>query len=177
LAVIHLFPHYLDQVSSSLGMRAQGDKVLIDSTLMAKIPKAVSAYARMWPREMFDHLDPDGMRKSTTLAKSVDFLNQPGVYILYRDDVPYYVGKADRLRRRLWAHAMKPEARYYNFWNFFSAFVVADSDQRNEVEGILISAMPTANSAQPKLPKEKLPHEVIKMVRKIRNDRANPIRD
>lgn len=154
-----------------------GDKVLIDSTLMAKIPKAVSAYARMWPREMFDHLDPDGMRKSTTLAKSVDFLNQPGVYILYRDDVPYYVGKADRLRRRLWAHAMKPEARYYNFWNFFSAFVVADPDQRNEVEGILISAMPTANSAQPKLPKEKLPHEVIKMVRKIRNDRANPIRD
>jgi hypothetical protein len=53
----------------------------------------------------------------------------------------------------------------------------ADPDQQNEVEGILISAMPTANSAQPKLPKEKLPHEVIKMVRKIRNDRANPIRD
>jgi len=72
---------------------------------------------------------------------------------------------------------MKPEARYINFWNFFSAFVVSDPDQRNEVEGILISAMPTANSAQPKLPKEKLPHEVIKMVRKIRNDRANPIRD
>jgi hypothetical protein len=69
----------------------------------------------MWPREMFDHLDPDGTRKNTTLAKSVVFLNRPGVYILYRDDVPYYVGKAERLRRRLWAHAMKPEARYYNF--------------------------------------------------------------
>ncbi|HEY5329552.1 MAG TPA: GIY-YIG nuclease family protein [Acidobacteriaceae bacterium] len=141
---------------------------------MAKILKAVSGYARMWPREMFDHLDPDGIRKSTTLAKSVEFLNEPGVYVLYRDDVPYYVGKADKLRRRLWAHAMKPEARYYNFWNFFSAFVVLNAAQRDEVEGILISAMPTANSAQPKLPKEKLPKEVIAMVRKIRKDRANP---
>jgi hypothetical protein len=141
---------------------------------MPKTSKAVSAYARMWPREMFDHLDPDGPRKNTPLAKSVEFLDQPGVYILYRDDVPYYIGKADRLRKRLWQHAQKPDARYYNFWNFFSAFVVLDTTRRTEVEGILISAMPTANSAQPKLPRERLPKEAIGMIRKIRKGRANP---
>jgi len=141
---------------------------------MAKLMKAVSAYARMWPREMFDHLDPDGARKSSTLAKSVEFLDQPGVYVLYRDDVPYYIGQAEKLRRRLWLHAMKPEARHYNFCNFFSAFVVLNAAQRDEVEGILISAMPTANSAQPRLPKERFPKEVIAMVRKIRKDHANP---
>jgi hypothetical protein len=68
----------------------------------------------------------------------------------------------------------EPDTRYYYFWNFFSAFVVLDRAKRDEVEGILISAMPTANSARPKLPKEKLPKEVIEMVRKIRRDRANP---
>ena len=112
--------------------------------------------------------------KTRRLQRVWSSCSQPGVYVLYRDDVPYYVGKADWLRKRLWWHALKPDARYYNFWNFFSAFVVLDATQRNEVEGILISAMPTANSAQPKLPKEKLPKEVIAMVGKIRKNRANP---
>lgn len=140
----------------------------------AKVSKAVTAYARMWPREIFDHIAVAGVRKNKPLEKSIDFLRQPGVYVLYRDDVPYYVGQAHKLSARLRGHAMRPEARYYNFWNFFSAFVVLEAAQRNEVESILISAMPTANSAQPKLPKEKLPKEVIAMVRKIRKDRANP---
>ena len=140
-----------------------------------KASNAVSAYARMWPREIFDYIDEDGKTKKSTLARSLEFLRKPGVYILYRDDVPYYVGKAVRLKGRLLDHATNPTTRYYNFWNFFSAFVVLDPDRRNEVEGILISAMPTANSAQPKLTKEKLPKEVINMVRKIRRDRANPV--
>lgn len=140
----------------------------------AKVSKAVSAYARMWPREIFDHISANGKTKNSTLDRSIDFLLKPGVYVLYRDDVPYYIGKAGRLRRRLWGHARRPEARYYNFWNFFSAFVVLDAAKRNEVEGILISAMPTANSAEPKLPKERFPKEVIAMVRRIRKDRANP---
>jgi hypothetical protein len=141
---------------------------------MAKSLQAVSAYARMWPREMFDHVDPRAPRKNTPLAKGVEFLDQAGVYVLYRDDIPYYIGKADWLRKRLWWHALKPDARYYNFWNFFSAFVVLDATQRDEVEGILISAMPTANSAQPRLPRERLPKEVIAMIGKIRKTRANP---
>jgi hypothetical protein len=143
--------------------------------IKAKASNAVSAYARMWPREIFDHIDEDGKTKKSTLARSLEFLRQSGVYILYRDDVPYYVGQAVRLRGRLMDHAMNPTTRYYNFWNFFSAFVVLDPDKRNEVEGILISAMPTANSAQPRLTKERLPKEVINMVRKIRRDRANPV--
>ena len=104
----------------------------------------------------------------------MDLLDQPGVYILYREDQPYYVGQATCLYDRIWAHANRPKDRHYNFWNFFSAFVVLNAAQRDEVEGILISAMPTANSAQPRLPKERFPKEVIAMVRKIRKDHANP---
>jgi len=37
----------------------------------------------------------------------------------------------------------KPRDRYFNFWNFFSAFVVPDSDHVDEVEGILITSMQT----------------------------------
>jgi hypothetical protein len=129
----------------------------------------------MWPREIFDHVPEDDAGRNKPLAKSIEFLNEPGVYVLYREDVPYYVGQADRLRRRLWSHAMKPEGRYYNFWNFFSAFVVIDATDRNEIEGILIAAMPTANSAQPRLTREKFPKEVIAMVRKLRRDRATPV--
>ncbi len=52
-------------------------------------PKAVSQYARMWPREVFDHVPEEGTSKNKPLAKSIEFLNEPGVYVLYRDDVPY----------------------------------------------------------------------------------------
>jgi hypothetical protein len=134
----------------------------------------VELYARMWPREIFDHVSAVGENSRKPLAKSLDFLNSPGVYVLYRDDVPYYVGKATKLRQRLWSHATRPQARYFNFWNFFSAFVIPDAVDRTHIEGILIAAMPTANSAHPQLPKEKFPKAVIAMVRKIRRDRANP---
>jgi hypothetical protein len=128
----------------------------------------------MWPREIFDHISPDGPKANRPLAKSLDFLTGAGVYVLYRDDLPYYVGKADRLRARLRSHATIPQSRYFNFWNFFSAFVIEDPLDRNEIEGILIAAMPTANSAQPKLPREQFPKEVVAMVRKLRKKRANP---
>jgi len=142
---------------------------------VVKGSKAVSQYARMWPREIFDHVAEDGAGRNKPLAKSIEFLDEPGVYVLYRDDVPYYVGQADRLRRRLWNHAVRPEARYYNFWNFFSAFVMLQATDRDEIEGILIAAMPTANSAEPKFPKQRFPKELVAMVRKIRKDRANPV--
>ena len=139
-----------------------------------KLSKAVSQYARMWPREIFDHVAESGVGRNRPLAKSIEFLDEPGVYVLYRDDVPYYVGQSDRLRRRLWNHAVRPEARYYNFWNFFSAFVVLEATDRDEIEGILIAAMPTANSSEPRFPKQRFPKEVVAMVRKLRKDRANP---
>jgi hypothetical protein len=84
------------------------------------------------------------------LAKQLQFLNEPGVYVLYRDDNPYYIGQAARLRKRLWRWAKNPQSRYYQFWNFFSAFVVEDLALRDELEGILIACMPTANSMRPR---------------------------
>jgi hypothetical protein len=122
----------------------------------------VTRYAHMWPREVF------GRRPSKIIkAQELDFLEVPGVYVLYRDDRPYYIGKANRLAQRLWDHAITAEERYFHFWNFFSAFAVADSKNRNELEGILIAAMPTANSARPKLPREKMPLGVRNLLRVI----------
>ena len=74
-------------------------------------------YARMWPREVFyrrlpkPEADSRARRKIRRLAtqwlyKTMDLLAQPGVYVLYLDGVPYYVGQTDRpaiqrLRRML----------------------------------------------------------------------------
>src|ERR1700733_6867313 len=74
-------------------------------------------YARMWPRALFERLEGEKRMH----AASLDFLLGPGVYVLYRDDKPYYIGQAQRLRNRLWGHARRPDGRYYHFWNFFSA--------------------------------------------------------
>ena len=132
-------------------------------------PKIIIGYARMWPREVFEKFEPEESKgRKIIMAKSSKFLEGPGVYILYRDDEPYYIGQAEKLRRRLWSHAIKPDSRYYHFWNFFSAFAIDDRSFRNEVEGILIAALPTAaNSAKPKLPKEKMPKNVGILLRKI----------
>lgn len=135
----------------------------------------VEVYARMWPRQVFDCTVPNGNRKQA-LARSLEFLDKPGVYVLYRDDVPYYIGKADRkLRHRIQDHATKVGGRYYNHWNFFSAFVIDNGKNRKEIEGILIAAMPTANSANPKLQREKFPSSVKEMVKRIRRNYANPL--
>lgn len=113
----------------------------------------VSQYARMWPRKVFDARE--GKR---ILLKEVPALQEPGVYILYRDDHPYYVGKTKRkLFGRLHDHANKSTDRYFNFWNYFSVFVVPDPKHVDEVEGILIASMTTANSAAPKMPQIRLP--------------------
>lgn len=132
---------------------------------------AVGQYARMWPREVFDCRETDRARP---LAKGLEILSRPGVYVLYRDDVPYYIGQAGRLHHRVWIHANRPNGRYYNFWNFFSAFVVEDARNRDLVEGILIAAMPTANSAKPMLKGEKFSKSVTAMLRRIRRHHANP---
>lgn len=149
--------------------------------------RILTQYARMWPREVFYRLAPTEVEKKTGKAKGkklkrtakllfrhIELLAKPGVYVLYRDGVPYYVGQAKKLRSRLWQHACSPDTRYFNFWNFFSAFVVEDAGDRNDVESILIAAMPTANSAKPRIKRESLPVGVRKMVREIGWNRANP---
>jgi hypothetical protein len=56
------------------------------------------AIARMWPREIFDKKDKNGEK---LLARGIDFLQRPGVYILYREEHPYYIGKGDNLKSRI----------------------------------------------------------------------------
>jgi hypothetical protein len=116
-----------------------------------------SQFLRMWPRALF-HMK-DG---KVILERNLD---EPGVYVLYRDDVPYYIGKTSTtLLKRLRNHALKPNARRYNFWNYFSAFHIRDSSHRDEVEAILISAMPTANSSQPKFVRARLDRRAAKLI-------------
>jgi hypothetical protein len=97
-------------------------------------------------------------------------LREPGVYVLFREDEPYYVGKTTKasLFKRIKTHATKTKGRYYHFWNYFSAFVVPDAKHRDEIEGILIASMPTANGASPKIKRISLPPEVTKRMRQIR---------
>ena len=149
---------------------------------MATKNQILGQHARMWPRDVFYRIIPKeehgqpktGKRQQRLMFRTIELLKEPGVYVLYQDGVPYYIGQAKRLRGRLWRHACVPDSRYYNFWNHFSAFVVRDPDHRNEIEAILVAAMPTANSAKPRIQKESLPVGVRKMIREIGTTRANP---
>src|ERR1700747_1128621 len=117
-------------------------------------------FFRMWPRALFHMKDGKAVLKEN--------LNQPGVYALYRHDVPYYIGKTSTtLLKRLSNHALKPNARRYNFWNYFSAFTISDPAHRDEVEAILISAMPTANSSQTKITRVRLKRDAAKLLNDI----------
>lgn len=109
--------------------------------------KMVEQFLSMWPREVWDVTEPG---KRTLSLKAFRPLCEPGVYVLYRDEVPYYIGQAKVLYSRLHDHANKSTDRYFNFWNFFSAFVVSDKRHIPDIERILIAAMPTTNSSMPK---------------------------
>jgi hypothetical protein len=127
----------------------------------------VDGHARMWPRAVFEKFDFGHRRTKGTLAREIDFLDRAGVYILYRDDEPHYIGQAERLGKRLWAHARQTNGPYYHFWNFFSAFAIADKTHRDEIEGILIASMPTANGAKPRLKRQAIPREVCMLLREM----------
>jgi len=94
-------------------------------------------------------------------------LSKPGVYVLYRDDLPYYIGQATVLMDRLRTHH-KPGARYSLFWNYFSVFAVDDPRERDRIEAILITVFPTVNGATPRIKREKFPREVVRLVRRMR---------
>jgi hypothetical protein len=126
--------------------------------------KPITMYAKKWPRQLFNCRD--GRR---LVVKQIDMLSEPGVYVLYKDDEPYYVGKAKMLRRRLRVHANRPTDRYYDFWSSFSFFVVNDPTIRSQLEGALIAAMPTANGARPKFKKAKLPPYLSRLLHEIDN--------
>jgi predicted GIY-YIG superfamily endonuclease len=120
----------------------------------------VKQFFRMWPRALFHMKDGKDV-----LAEN---LQQPGVYVLYRDDEPYYIGKTSKpLLKRLSTHALKPNARRYNFWNYFSAFEITNATHRDEVEAILISAMPTANSSRPKFDRKQLDRRAARLLNNV----------
>ncbi len=123
--------------------------------------KMIIAAAQMWPRLVFDFDEKSSVK---------DCLQEPGVYVLFRDDQPYYVGQTKRapLFKRIRNHATKTRGRYYHFWNYFSAFTIPDPRHRDAVEGILIASMPTANGATPKINRIPLPQVVASKMRAIR---------
>jgi len=92
---------------------------------------------------------------------------KPGVYVLYRDEHPYYIGKATKsLFRRIRDHALNINDRYYNFWNHFSAFVVPNANHIEEIEGILIASIAiTANSSTPKIAKIRMPKDIAERIK------------
>lgn len=118
-------------------------------------------FFRMWPRALFH------MKEGKAILKKS--LGSPGVYVLYRDDEPYYIGKTGKpLVKRLSTHALKPNARRYNFWNYFSAFEIADPNHRDEIEAILIAAMPgAANSSRPKITRMALDRDAAKLLNDV----------
>ena len=137
-------------------------------------------YARMWPREVFYRRLPKpkaiaGSKKNVTtqwLYKTMDLLAQPGVYILYLDGVPYYVGQTEMLRSSLAALARVPQSHYFRHWNYFSAFA-ADKKDLDSIEALLIAALPTA-SGRKLLKKEPYPAELTEMLNDIHLAQANP---
>ncbi len=118
-------------------------------------------FIRMWPRALFH------MKEGKKVLKEA--LSEPGVYVLYRGDEPFYIGKtAGPLIKRMSGHALKPNWRRYNFWNYFSAFHIKDPSHRDEVEAILIAAMPTAaNSSRPKIPRVVLTRQAAKLLNDV----------
>jgi hypothetical protein len=118
-------------------------------------------FFRMWPRALFH------MKEGKQVL--IENLVQPGVYVLYRDDVPFYIGKTGKpLFKRLKTHALKPNARRYNFWNYFSAFEISDPTHRDEIEAILIAAMPAAaNSSRPKIARMPLDRHAAKLLNTV----------
>ncbi|MGH9430403.1 MAG: GIY-YIG nuclease family protein [Terriglobia bacterium] len=124
--------------------------------------KIVTHYARMWPREVL-YLKDERLLEQVKKA-----LAHPGVYILYWDDQPYYIGQAVKkgLYHRIRSHGTKSNRSYYNFWNFFSAFVVPDKNHIAEVEAVLIASGRTVNRAVPKINPIRLPPGVSKLLSK-----------
>jgi hypothetical protein len=114
----------------------------------------------MWPRALFH------IKEGSEFLEAK--LNEPGVYVLYRSDRPYYIGRTGRpLFKRIKTHALKPNARRYNFWDYFCAFGIPDASDRDTIEAVLISAMPTANSSTPRFERVKLDRDRAQLVNSV----------
>ena len=125
---------------------------------MARAKKIVTEYIKMWPREVYDIKHGRGPLPSLKHALH----QKTGVYVLYRDEKPYYIGQAKgSLWRRIRNHALNPNAKYYNHWKYFSVFVIPDKRHISEIEGVLIAALgeSVANSARMRIKRIRLPRD------------------
>jgi len=117
------------------------------------------SYLRMWPRELFSQKEGGQL----LIVKLVPELKLPGVYILYKDEEPYYVGRAAKLLSRLHSHANKVTAKHYSHWTHFSAFAWTNKSEDSGsalavIEAILIAATPMArNGATPRFKRVPIP--------------------
>ena len=131
---------------------------------MANLHLADFAFLRMWPRRLF------GKQQNGRLVIKlvVQKLQRPGVYVLYKGDEPYYVGKATRnLFGRLHSHSNKVTDEYHAHWDHFSAFalepgVTNTATKLAEIEAILIAAMPRAtNRSKPRFKIARIPKSLL----------------
>ena len=141
---------------------------------MAENEIKIPWHARMWPRAVFDA--PSKRRKGKKMADDLEILRKGGVYILYREDLPYYIGQATKFISRLRAHST-PGGRYDLFWDYFSLFVLEDEDERDKIEAILITAFPTANGATPRIKRDPYDKDVRSLVRAMRRRTTQSIPD
>jgi hypothetical protein len=132
-------------------------------------PNLLESQIRMWPRKVFWLKDGNKHFESikTTLHE------KSGIYILYKSDgTPYYIGQARNLWQRLRKHAINQNAKHYNHWTHFSAFILCDTEHMDELEAFVISAFGTgiANGARPRIKRILLPKDVTKELSKLVND-------
>jgi hypothetical protein len=122
----------------------------------------VTMYARTGPRRMVEFITEPNVRKGKDVEHIAAALEQPGVYVLFKGDVPHYAGRATNLRKRLLTH-MRIGSRYGNLWDHVSLFVIADATHRSAVESIVIAAIGgAANSAKPRIKKIPVPVRAFK---------------
>ena len=135
-----------------------------------KQERIVTGIAQLWSRDILDFRDG---KRYLEQVKNL-FLKKAGVYILYRDDKPYYIGQARNLFKRLVGYARNPNNSHFNFWNHFTAFVVSEPKYLDDIEAILIRAMPFAdNSSKPKISKIKIPSSVSGRIRVKRQTKSS----
>ena len=124
----------------------------------------IKSYIRMWPRQVYTV--KNGNKHFESVKK--ELRQQPGVYILYRDGTPYYVGQAGNLWYRIRNHAINQNAKHYHLWTHFSAFILFDTEYIDELEGMIIAAfgMGIANSARRRMKRILLPQDITKELSK-----------
>src|SRR5438105_4965495 len=85
----------------------------------------VSSYGIKWDADGTEWPHMLGERQVGRRRLRADFSAQMGLYILYLDNVPHYVGVADRLGERIHDHLGDEHKRKWNRVSWFGSKLVA----------------------------------------------------